>query len=661
MTSMRVLQNGATESQRKFLAAFVFSLIAVACLTTWAYRPALDGPFILDDKINIVDSPALRWSEISAENILLVLDSSLLGSRPVSNVSFALDHLASGLDPRAFHATNISIHIAVGLVLLWLSIVYTSVTASSSKVTDTRWAIAIFALMSVALFLLHPLNTQAVTYIVQRMASLAALFTLISFACYLTARYRLTARPKLWYVAAALAWLLGLGSKENAVLLLPVLMLYELCFFRAEWRCKIEQLTGGTWGRQWTLLAWIGSTTLLLMVGILVVMLSDSFGLFNTFQGRDYNGWERLLTQCRVQIFHLSQLFWPAPGRLNLDHDFSVSRGLLSPKSTLLAVIACLLLIVGALILAIRNPRYGFPVLAYFTFHSLEAGPVNLEIIFEHRMYLPMAMLVLLGPALLADAGKRRRLVILTALVAFAAIFASWTHTRNEVWADPLGLSRDMAHKSPNKVRTQYNYANALSNDGRLEDALPVIRGAIVLDPSDSTARGLLGQILLRLGRSEEAIIAYKESIQLEPEDVRSVMGLGEALGAVGREDAALQHYLEAGSRFARGGRPWEAIMLLESSVSSYPGSADIRNLLGNSYMTAGMPGKAIDQFRKAVELNGGMFEAWFNLGVTAEALGYRNEAIKAYRTFLEHAPAGLQQPIMRARERIRALSPTGN
>jgi hypothetical protein len=97
------------------------------------------------------------------------------------------------------------------------------------------------ALLPVGLFLLHPLNTQAVTYVVQRMASLAALFTLLAFASYLAARYGRSARSRWWYVAALIFWMLGIGSKENAVLLLPVILLYEICFFRGQWRQRIDR------------------------------------------------------------------------------------------------------------------------------------------------------------------------------------------------------------------------------------------------------------------------------------------------------------------------------------------------------------------------------------------------------------------------------------
>ena len=286
---------------RKNLAIW-FCVATVVCITIWAYRPALDAPWILDDARNIVDSPALRWTELSIENVKAVLDSALLRARPVANFSFGIDHLLWGLEPRGFHATNIAIHLAVGLALLWLSVLYVTVT-SGLPTRPKSIHVALLALAPVALFLLHPLNTQAVTYVVQRMASMAALFTLIAFGCYLVARYRLTSRPAGWYAAALLAWALGMGSKENAVMVLPVIFLYEACFFRGEWRARAEKALGRTWTSTWTLAFWAGLAVAVGVAGAIVMASSASIGLTAEFPGRDFNGLERMMTQARVHIF----------------------------------------------------------------------------------------------------------------------------------------------------------------------------------------------------------------------------------------------------------------------------------------------------------------------------------------------------------------------
>jgi hypothetical protein len=138
------------------------------CLASWAYSPALDAPFVFDDEGNIVDSPAVHWNELSINNVELLLEYSRLRQRPVANFSFALDHLFWGLEPRGFHLTNILIHVLVCIALLWLSLLYMRVTSGSARSQRAaRFAFA-GAVIPVGIFLLHPLNTQAVTYVVQR-------------------------------------------------------------------------------------------------------------------------------------------------------------------------------------------------------------------------------------------------------------------------------------------------------------------------------------------------------------------------------------------------------------------------------------------------------------------------------------------------------------
>jgi tetratricopeptide (TPR) repeat protein len=627
------------------------------CLATWAYGPALDAPFVFDDQGNIVNSPAVHWVEFSLDNIEQVLEYQRLRQRPVANFSFALDHLLWGLEPRGFHFTNILIHAAVCAALFWLSLVYVRVTSRSARSEQSARFRFVGAIIPVGIFLLHPLNTQAVTYIVQRMTSLSALFTLLAFAGYLIARHRLTSRPLLWFCMAIVTWIFGLGSKEIALLLLPVIGLYEVCFFRRAWVSRIERWLAVKWNRNWTVGAWIGFFAVAGISLSFVMAASQSIGLIADFPGRDFNGIERLMTQARVQIFYLSQLIWPIPGRLNIDHEFLLSTSLVSPPTTLPAIVLCLALMTGAAYLCRRVPRYGFPLLAYALFHSIEAGPVNLEIIFEHRMYLPMSMLALAGAVAIANVRPTSRPMILVPAVALSIVFAAWTHARNEVWADPLEFQRDIAEKTPGKARAQHNFALALHEAGRNEEALPVIRRAVDLDRGDPRSLKVLGDVLMNLDMLAEATEAYQTAITMDPTDIRFVIGLGAVMLAGGDEDSAFLHYLESGVRLGRNGHPWEAVAVLKEAVRVRPGAADARSALGSAYNGAGLNDEAIEQFRLAIEMDPELIAAWYNLGLVADALGLADEALRGYQGFVERAPRELQRSIDTARNRIERLS----
>ncbi|MDH3274989.1 MAG: tetratricopeptide repeat protein [Gammaproteobacteria bacterium] len=634
-----------------------FCMVVAACLTLWAYSPALDAGFVFDDEANITDSPAVHWTEVSLRNVELLLGSSRLRQRPVANLSFALDHLAGGLDPSGFHLTNVLIHLTVGGTLMWLCLLYTRLTASPPQARQSRGAARYLALVPVGLFLLHPLNTQAVAYVVQRMTSMAALFTLLAFASYLMARYKVTLRSRGWYVGAIIFWMLGIGSKENAVLLLPVIALYEVCFFRSEWQRRVEQILGGQWNSQWTVRAWAAAAVLVALASWVVMTSHDGIGLFGTFKGRDFSGLERMLTQTRVQLLYLSLLLWPSPARLSLDHDFVVSHGLLDPATTLLATFACLVLVASAIFLCVRRPRYGFPVLAYMLFHAIEAGPVGLELVFEHRMYLPSTMLVLLGSALLVDARPGKQTLALATIFVLSFPLTHWTYDRNLVWADPVELQGDIARKSPSKARAQHNFALALREAGRIEEALTTVQRAIQLDPGDDRPHRLLGDILLDLDRPREALQAFQTARTVKPTSMAPVLGIGKALAADGREEEAFQHYLATGTQFGQGGLPWQAIPVLREAVNLRAENAEARHALGSSYLMVDKHDDAIEQFRAALLLDSSKYESWYNLGLTADSLGLHDEAIRAYEGFIKRAPPALQQQISRASARIGALS----
>ena len=144
--------------------------------------------------------------------------------------------------------------------------------------------------------------------------------------------------------------------------------------------------------------------------------------------------------------------------------------------------------------------------------------------------------------------------------------------------------------------------------------------------------------------------------MELAPDSVKLVLGLGLALEASGQEEAAFRHYLDNGIRFGSGGQPWQAIPPLKAATDLRANDAEAQSALGSAYSAAGLGEKAVEHLKSAISLDQDLYQAWFNLGVTAESLGLRDEAIVAYEGFLTHAPPDLQQAIMRARVRLDVL-----
>jgi tetratricopeptide (TPR) repeat protein len=517
-------------------------------LVVAAYWPGMQAGFYFDDLTNIVEIPALHWTAFSLEALRQVTEGAMLLGRPLANLSFALNHLQGGLDPAGYHWVNLIIHLLVGGALAWVALL---LATEQPRKALGGWQAAPYAVVAVALFLLHPLNIQAVTYVVQRMTSLSALFVLLALGAYLLARRGQTSRPLAWFALSAICWLLGLASKEIAIVLPALLLLYEACFHRAYWWRRIEPLVQRV-GR-WRLL-WI----VLVVVAVAIFGIGRLYyhpGLVSwdeTFPGRDFTGAQRVLTEARIHFFYLSLLLWPAPSRLNLDHEFGLSLSLFQPWTTGLAVAGCLLALAGMVWLARRYPRYGFPLLGYAICHLLESGPINLELVFEHRMYLPMTFLAILITNLLVDFRPRLQLLVPLVLLLLLPLAAA-THARNQTWSEPLTFLRDCAEKSPNKFRPWYNLGSELGRAGQFGEAEQALLKALAIEPRHSMANNQLGNVYLLTRRPQQAFVYYRAAVEAHPGNLEAIFNLALQYAVRGeREKAAelLRRFIEQAPPF---------------------------------------------------------------------------------------------------------------
>lgn len=503
-------------------------LVAVATITILSYYPGMSAGFYFDDKANLVWVRAMQWTEFNIETLQRTLTEVTMPSRPVANVSFAVNHLFSGLDAAPHHWTNLVIHLAVGLALFWVVRLFQRYHVNEKGGVWLAW-------LAVLLFLVHPLNIQAVTYVVQRMTSMAALFFLLGLGCYLTGRYQAFLMKRLaLFALAALCLLLSIGSKELGYLLLPLLLLYELCFHRAEWRTWF--LTSTSPKTRNALLVG-ASLSVILLVSAFWYLLDGRIYWLETMPGRDFSGYERVLTQGRAQFFYLSLLFWPSPSRLNIDHDFLVSRALFDPITTALALAGLLLI----LLFAIRNlssrPQLAFPILAYLLLHSMESAPLNLELVFEHRMYLPMTMLALLLTLNLGPLVKKYGRRSYAALLIIGLLLAVSTHQRNKDWGDPVTFFRDTAQKSPNKFRPQYNLGTNLGPLGMLQEAKTALEKAVQLRPKHSEAHNQLANIYIIEEQPAAAEQHYRLAVEHNPKNAEALFNLAGILASQGQHE----------------------------------------------------------------------------------------------------------------------------
>jgi tetratricopeptide (TPR) repeat protein len=327
---------------------------------------------------------------------------------------------------------------------------------------------------------------------------------------------------------------------------------------------------------------------------------------------------QRLLTQLRVVCFYISLMFWPAPSRLNLDHDFPFSLSLLEPTATLPALLALVGLLAIAVFIARRDALSSYAILWFLGNLVIESSVIRLETVFEHRTYLPSVMPLVALTTLLFRALRRKwAAAALLALVALC--WTGWTWQRSQVWGDALLLWQDCVNKSPRKARPYNNLGSALAGLGRLPEAAAHFRKAIELKPNYGDARYNLGFALVRLGRLEDGTQQLEEAVRLEPENFMALNNLGVAY-------LLQQNYPEAT-------RHLQKAVELDSTYET------ARNNLAVALKHQGDLKGAIHHLEEAVRINPNYAEAFNNLGITLREYGNPTAAVENFRRALQINP----------------------
>lgn len=459
-------------------------LALLGALTLLIYWPGLYGAYVFDDMPNIVNNSELQISGLrTAELTRAALSSpSSEFKRPLASLSFALNHVATGLDPFPMKLTNLVIHLLNGTLLFLLGKALLA-RAWASQADGADRAARIAALIAGAWMLL-PINLTAVLYVVQRMESLAQLFVLLGLLGYLHGRRRMTTAPTAGLIECAL-WLLGMtglgvAAKESAI----VLPLYTLLM---EWL-----LLGGLRPQapERRRIALLYSLVLLLpmIIGLwwlLPQILSD-----NAWVRREFNLTERLMTEGRIVLSYIAWTLLPLPQWLSFYHDhIEISRGWLTPWTTLVSHGLLLTLAVGAFAARRKAPLFALGVAWFFAAHVLTATILPLELAFEHRNYFAsfgvlLAIFPLLMPLRSADAAAastppaesaelaRVGPVIVGVLIVLWAGFSAMSA---RIWSDPLRLSLEFEGRAPDSIRARYETGVTYLKLSRYDPASPFV------------------------------------------------------------------------------------------------------------------------------------------------------------------------------------------
>ncbi len=467
-------QNISTH-HRRHLFGILAGIFAAFLLTVLCYSPSLGGPFLFDDVPNL-ELLGDRGGLTSADKYLDFITSAQAGplGRPVSLASFTLNGQNWPTDPRPFRITNLIIHLINGLLVFLLGRVLFS-SVYKQRTADY------LALLCMALWLLHPLLVSTTAYIVQRMTLLSSLFTLAGLLCYVRGRSFLPEDSRhgwTWIIAGMGACgTLALLSKETGILLPFYALVIELTVFSS---FTLAQ-------RQKTLL--IAVLCLPLVVAALFIAANSDARLLG-FEFREFTLQERLLTQAVVLIDYLRQIVAPQLSGLGIFHDdYPISRGMLDPVATSISLTLIAALLFFAAWSRKRWPLVSLGILWFFAGHSLEAGPLPLEIYFEHRNYLP-----LFGPVLaicsllpLLNENMRRVLPLLLFLIVSMESFLAWQSAAP--WGSEELLMRTTLAEHPGSLRARQYEANRHIIRGEYAEALATQRMLSTRFPEHTSTR----------------------------------------------------------------------------------------------------------------------------------------------------------------------------
>lgn len=421
-------------------------------LVVAAYWPGLSGGYLFDDFPNIVDNDSIHMERFTESELARAALSSPSSDfkRPLSSLSFALNHWATGLNPFWMKLTNLAIHLLNGLLVFFLSRqLFRASGGSHPQRADT------LSILVAACWLVLPINLSAVLYVVQRMESIANLFVLLGLAGYASGRLRMLAgQPGLIICSTSLIvpTFLGVLAKETAITLPFYAFLIELVVF--QWR--------GNGGRDTRVFLLFGTLLAIPLVAGLAWLLPPLLQP-TAWAFRDFTLGERLLTEARIVCSYLAWTLLPRPDWLAFHHDdFAVSKGLLQPWTTLAGIAGLAFLVVAAGTIYKRMPMVAVGLTFFLSGHVLTGTILPLELVYEHRNYFSSFGLMLAVVPLLAT-GRSEPFAI-PRQVTLALLMINWvtlTAMTAYAWGHPLRLATELAARNPDSPRAQYELGHA--------------------------------------------------------------------------------------------------------------------------------------------------------------------------------------------------------
>jgi tetratricopeptide (TPR) repeat protein len=579
------------------------AVVVILAAAMAAYWNSFAGPFVFDDLPSIVTNPTIRRLTPLSAALTPPSDGSTVTGRPLLNLSFALNYAWGGLNPASYHVVNLALHILAALTLFGL----VRRTLLRPVLSDRFAREATMLAAAVALlWVVHPLQTESVTFVVQRAESLVSLCLLVTLYCF--ARGTETSPAgNVWLALAVVCSAAGMACKEVMVTAPLFVFLYDRTFVAGTFRDALRRrkLFYAALAASWLPLVWL---------------LAGAGGTRGTGAGLGLGvtWWSYAFTQCKAVVLYLRLACWPDSLSLDYGTGLVSSFGPVAPQAGLL-----LLLVAGTVVALCRRPVLGFLGAWFFIIlaPSSSVVPVIGQTIAEHRMYLPLAAVLTAGVVGLFTLMGKRSLFLVGALAVVCGIL---TAARNRDYRDALTLWRDTARKQPENYRAHFNLANELAKTpGGRTEAVAEYETAVRLEPRYADAHNNLALELAQIpGREPEAIDQLETALRLRP-------------------DYADAHYNLAAELGKRTGSGAEAIAHYEAALRLQPDFPEAHNNL--AVELARIPGRlpeAIANYQAALEARPDYPEAEFGLAnALAASPGRIAEAVPHYEAALRLRP----------------------
>ncbi len=549
-------------------------VLLIVLAAALVYGHTLDVPFYLDDFSSIFENPIIYGGGGLSELW------QYAPMRIVGYATFAANFQLHHSQPAGYHLVNILIHILAGLSVF--ALIRGLLRTPAMDGGHSKQTLPLLPLFVALLFVVHPLQTQAVTYVVQRLASLAALWTISSLACYVYGRLEQTNGKKwLLFGLSFLFAVLGFLTKQNTFVLPLLAIVLELVFFPVT---RVRTMYGLLSGGIILLILWAVLSSFMGYECLSLASL-DAY----TRETKDISRFSYFLTQTHVLWVYIKLFFWPVG--LHLEHPVDLIESFANWK-TGVALVAHIFFLMLSVITVRRYPLFAFGILFYYISHLIESSFIPIrDLLFEHRTYLPNAGLCLSTGWLvfiLPSKRKGSRSILAVVSVSLLLVCGILAWQRNEVWRDPIKLWYDSAIHAPYKARPWDEYGKHLLQQGKYQEAVTIFQETVQRIHGQDASPGLVMEetaavnlliALEKTGQSEAALLLADDFLTREAKvenKSKILTNKGNLLFRSNQLAAAEESYRQAIKTFDKNLFPMNNLAILLITQHRYQEAADV-------------------------------------------------------------------------------------